>query len=60
MRGAQAPVLISGRAVLEETEPHAFPVWGNVLGCVGLTVLMRVAGYVVLRFIRNPSKRKMM
>ncbi len=52
-------MFISGDVVLRETEPDLPPVWACVLGCCAFVLLLRIAGYLVLRFIKNPRKQGM-
>ena len=47
---------VSGHVVLDVTEPDILPVWINIAASVAFIVAFRLAGYLVLRFMRNPTK----
>ncbi len=53
-QGAEA--MIPGHVILDERQVNLLPVWANVVGCLAFIVVFRVAGYLLLRFYRNPRK----
>ncbi len=51
-------MFISGEAILKQTEPDMFPIWANLLGCLAFSLTLRLLGYLVLRYIKKPSRQQ--
>ena len=54
--GTSGELYVSGEVILSVTEPDAFPFWINMAAGVAMVIIFRFAAYMVLRYIRNPSK----
>ena len=47
---------VSGDIVLDATEKNILSPWTNLTICIFYVVILRLVGYLILRFVRNPSK----